>query len=250
MISAGQIYDELEKTAPFSTAMSFDNVGLLIGNRDKQSEKVLLSLDLTRSVIMEAVQKDAGIVITHHPVIFNPLRTLDTDSIPYLAVQNGITVISAHTNLDIAAGGVNDTLAKAVGIISDNGTDEDCMLVGGLEKPMETYEFAEVIKKALGCRGLRYTCKNGLINTVAAACGAGGSCVFAAYKAGADAFVTGEIKHHEILFASEHNMAVFDIGHFRSEDMIIPELAALLNKNLKGAVFEQAESDTDPIYYL
>lgn len=250
MITAEQIMYEIENIAPFSTAMGFDNVGLLIGNKNKQSDMVLLALDLTANVIREAADSNSGIVVTHHPVIFHPLKTIDSGSVPYLAVQNDLTVISAHTNLDIAPGGVNDSLAEALGVRSDSGTNEDCMLVGELSEPMEDIFFAETIRENLRGRGLRFVHRNGKVQKIAIACGAGGSSIFAAFEQGADALVTGEIKHHEILFAAEHNMAVFDIGHFRSEDLIIAKLADILNQRLPSAVFKQAKADKDPVFYL
>ena len=250
MITAGEIYDHIDSFAPFDTAMGFDNVGLLIGSRSCRTERVLIALDITENVIREAQEKNASVVITHHPVIFQPLRTIMTDSIPYACVRAGITVISAHTNLDVAKGGVNDTLAQLIGVSSENGTDEDCVLFGELDRECAAQELAGRIKNSLGCCGLRFTGRNGTIRKVAVACGAGGSAVFAAAAAGMDALVTGEIKHHELLFAAQKNIAVFDTGHFRSEDMVIPALAARLSKRFPEAVFEQAESDRENIQYI
>ena len=250
MISAGEIYDYIDSIAPFSTAMSFDNVGLLIGSRSTVSETVMLSLDVTSEVIEEAVSRGAKIILTHHPVIFNPLKSLKTDSIPYLAVKNDITVISAHTNLDIAVGGVNDTLAEALGIISENHTNEDCQLFGELAEETDVRSFALKIKGILSCGGLRYTERKGTIQKAAVACGAGGSGIFAAAEYGAHALITGEIKHHEILFAAENNIADFDLGQFHSEDLIITKLAKLLSGKFPGTQFEKADSDTDKVLYI
>ncbi len=245
MISAGEIYDYIDSIAPFSTAMDFDNVGLLIGSRECTSEIVLLSLDLTGEVINEAAEKGAGIVVTHHPVIFSPLKKLSSDSIQYKAVSRGLTVICAHTNLDIAPGGVNDSLAAAIGVISESGTDEDCFLVGEIEKCCTAPELADRIIDKLHCKGIRFTDKNGDISRIAVACGAGGGSIFAAAKAGADAFVTGEIKHHELIFAHENNIAVFDLGHFCSEDHMIDKLKDKLSSRFDKAVFEKAGSDRE-----
>ena len=250
MVIAGQILNYINEIAPFDTAMSFDNVGLLIGSENQTSEKVLLALDITSEVIDEAAAEGVKIIISHHPIIFNPLKVIEKDSIAYLAVKNDITVISAHTNLDIANVGVNNTLAESVGVASESGTDSECLLVGELEKEINSDKFADKIKSALSCRGLRYSRRNGTIKKVGISCGAGGSNIFAAASAGAEAFVTGEIKHHEILFANERNIAVFDIGHFRSEDMIIPKLALILGKEFRDTVFKQAESDTDKMIYI
>lgn len=250
MLSAGIIYDTIQSFAPFETAMSFDNVGLLIGSHEQQSDIVLLALDVTSSVIDEAVQKGAKIIITHHPIIFHPLKNIDTQSLTYQLIKNEITVISAHTNLDLAKGGVNDTLAEIIGVDSEDGTNEDCFLIGNTEKEYTSDEFAIHLKNVLHCCGLRYSKRNGSIRRVGIACGAGGDSIFAAAAAGADAFVTGEIKHHELLFARENHIAVFDLGHFRSEDSIVPKLAKRLSKAFPDTRFEQADADREELYYL
>lgn len=250
MISAGMIYDFIDSIAPFDTAMGFDNAGLLVGSRDTQSENVLCALDVTGSIIDEASRLGAKIIITHHPVIFDPLKKLESGSLVYRLASLGITVISAHTNLDIAPGGVNDTLAEALGVITEEGTDGDCMLIGRLEEETDAKLFALRIRNTLGCSGIRYSERNGKISTVAVACGAGGGSVFAAAGRRADAVVTGEIKHHEILFAHENNIAVFDTGHFRSEDLYINKLCSILGDHFQQARFLKAENDTDPMKYL
>lgn len=250
MITASEIYDYINEIAPFDTAMSFDNAGLLIGSREQSSESVLLALDVTADVINEAVQKEAKIIVSHHPIIFNPIKSIVADSVQYLAVKKGLTVISAHTNLDIAVGGVNDTLAEAIGVHSAAGTDDDCFLVGELDEETDSRGFAEKIKSALDADGLRYTERKGNIKKVGIACGAGGSGIFAAAASGADAFVTGEIKHHEILFANERNIAIFDLGHFRSEDLVITKLTALLTKQFPDVKFEKAAFDVDKVLYI
>ena len=250
MVYAKEIYDYINSFAPFDTAMSFDNVGLLIGDENTASNIVLLALDVTTQVIEEAVQKGAKIIISHHPIIFNPLKSIPTDSVQYLAVKNELTIISAHTNLDIAPGGVNDTLAQKIGIQFTEHTNENCMLTGELAEKTDSKSFALKIKSALSCHGLRYTERNGNIKRVTVACGAGGDSIFAAAKTGTQAFVTGEIKHHEILFANQNNISVFDLGHFRSEDMIITKLALILSEKFPDTKFEKADSDTDKVKYI
>ena len=97
MTSVKEIYEYINSFAPFDTAMSFDNVGILVGDKNAQGDNILVALDATRAVIDEAVRKNIGIIVTHHPVIFHPIRSLSSDSIPYLAAKYGISIISAHT---------------------------------------------------------------------------------------------------------------------------------------------------------
>ena len=249
MVQARDIYDYLNEIAPFDTAMSFDNVGLLVGDEKTVSDKVLVALDATRAVVEEAVRVGARIVVTHHPVIFEPLKALSSRSVPYLAAQQGVTILSAHTNLDVAAGGVNDTLAEAVGVIPCQRFDKDCALLGELDDYASCREMAEHLRETLGLKGLRYTDIGRDIRTILVSCGAGGGNVGLAIQYGADAIVTGEIKHHQILMAQDNDIAVFDLGHFGSEDCIVPKLAAQLRERFSGTEFIQAEADTDGVLY-
>lgn len=250
MIKAAEIFQYINDIAPFDTAMSFDNVGILIGSREAESKRVLLALDASRAVIEEAKEKQAGIVITHHPVIFNPLKRLMEQSVPYAAARYGITIISAHTNLDVARGGVNDTLAGCIGVEPEQFFDEDCALLGIIDTEMTARGFAERIRDRMKLRGLRYTdCDHG-IRKVMVSCGAGGSNIFLAAELGADAFVTGEIKHHEIVFANDNGIAVFDLGHFQSEDAVIPLLAQKLAGRFPETEFIVSENDNDGVSYL
>lgn len=250
MISAKKIYDFINSIAPFETAMSFDNVGILIGGADKASDKVLLALDASAEVIREAESIGAGIIVTHHPVIFNPIRSLDSGSIPYLAARAGITVISAHTNLDTARGGVNDTLAELIGIEMKQFFDEECALLGETKDEPFCAELAGRIKNCLGLNGLRYTDRGKRIKRVLVSCGAGGSNAELAQRHGADAIITGEIKHNFIVYANSYDIAVFDLGHYGSEKHIIPKLKKLLEKNFPDTEFIRAQADTDGMMYL
>ena len=249
MVTAKEIYDYIDSFAPFETAMSFDNVGILIGDSDICADKALLALDITSEIINEAVEKGISLIVTHHPIIFSPLRAVSSDSLQYKLIRSGITVISAHTNLDICEGGVNDTLACAIGLRLIGHANEECFVTAELEQELTDAEFAEKISCSLGCSGLRYTERKGRIKKVSVACGAGGSGIYDAIKEGADAFVTGEIKHHEILAARENNISVFDLGHFRSEDLIIDRLAMLFSEKFPDTEFIKAENDREEIIY-
>lgn len=249
MISAKQIYDYIDSIAPFSSQMGFDNSGLLVGCENTTSDRVLVALDATKSVLDEATNLDAAIIVTHHPVIFDPLKSLLSDSIPYLAAKLGITVISAHTNLDIARDGVNDTLAKAVGVDPEVRLDDECVCIGKLKNAEGCRTFAEKIRDKLKLKGIRFTDTGRDIRTVAVSCGAGGDSVFTAKKYGADAVVTGEIKHHEILFAKNNDIAVFDLGHYGSEKLIVPVLSDMLQGHFTDTEFIASRADTDGIIY-
>ena len=250
MITAGEIFEFINEIAPFDTQMSFDNSGLLVGSMNCSSELVLTALDASCSVVEEAKKSGARMIVTHHPVIFDPLRKLYEKDAVFQAAANGITIISAHTNLDVARGGVNDTLAEAAGVKPDEFYDEDCALFGEFSAPGDASAIAERLCKRLGLSGLRYTDNGKLLHKAVVSCGSGGKNIFLAQKVGADAFITGEIKHHEIVFANDNNIAVFDLGHYGSEDIIIPVLTKKLSERFPGTVFRQAENDSDGVRYL
>ncbi len=249
MVTAKQIYDYIDSIAPFETAMSFDNVGILTGSGNAEAELVLVALDATNAVIEEAAGKGAGIIVTHHPVIFDPLRSLGCDNPVYLAAKYGITIISAHTNLDISRNGVNATLSHRVGVQEIQRFDEHCAILGTVSGYDSAKDYARYIKDTMRLPGLRYT-DRGRCERVLVACGAGGGNVELAASVGADTIVTGEIKHNYIMYANDHNISVIDLGHFGSESMIIPILTALLTVRFAGTKFIQAVSDTDGMNYL
>mgnify|MGYP002229604867 CR=1 FL=1 len=110
------LYSAIDQFAPFSLSMDFDNTGILVGDRHQPVSKVLLALDCTIDVVNYAKEIGAQLIITHHPVIFHPIKRVNEDSVVYHLIRSQIAVISAHTNLDIAEGGVNDVLAQAIGL--------------------------------------------------------------------------------------------------------------------------------------
>lgn len=250
MTTVSRIYNFIDFTAPFNTAMDFDNVGLLVGDRDAEVTRAVVSLDITAEVVQEAVKLGAQLIISHHPVIFNPLKSLQADSVPYLLASSHIAAICAHTNLDIAPSGVNTCLAEALGLSNIKYHGKYAAITGKLDRTLTAKEFAQYVKKSLSCKGLRYTeCKKS-ISDVAVCCGAGGDFVYDAVALEADAFVTGEIKHHEILFANAHNMCVVDAGHYKTEDIVIDSLIKRLRKTFMNVDFRKSEVFSDKMLYI
>ena len=249
MIKAKDIYDFIDTFAPFETQMSFDNAGLIIGDENAVSDTVIVTLDVTAEVIQEAIEHHANIIVSHHPVIFYPTKSLASDSVPFLCARHNMTVISAHTNLDFSKGGVNDTLAELSGVIADEYSADGCTIIGHLEKPVQCRDFAKSLKNHLHISGLRYT-DTGMIQKIAVSCGAGGENISVAKKYGADGFITGEIKHHQIIYANDHNIAVFDLGHFNSENLIIPKLVKKLSEHFPDTDFIQSQTFSDKLIYL
>lgn len=237
------VYQYLDSIAPFWLQLEHDNAGLLVGDLNGTVEKALLTLDVTPAVVAEAVRKGCKLVISHHPVIFRPIKTVLSNSVPYLLAANGITVICTHTNLDIAEEGVNDVLCDLLGI-SCTGIKQklEDFRIGELREDMTAQTFAAAVAKALSAT-VRYNPVKRNIRRVAVCAGAGSRFKFEAYHAGVDALLTGEAKYHEYLEAEQDNFCLMAAGHFETENIVVPALAARLTKAFPGETFLVSEQE-------
>lgn len=363
MIKVKNIYEFIDSFAPFNISMDFDNCGLLVGDINSNINNVLVSLDITNNVVKEAKNLGANLIISHHPVIFKPIRNVMYESVVYKLIENNISAICAHTNLDMAEDtGVNTCLANILGLtglsplsiynsenynkivifvpednskdvirvmsnagagvlgnysecsfsssgvgafrpreksnpfIGKSGSYEEvnecrvemicskaktqsvieamlnvhpyempaydifetssikhdisCGLIGALENEYNADSFAHYVKNKLKCNGIRYFNFNDNIKTVALCSGAGGDMISEAINKGADAFITGEIKHHEILLAEQNHVSVFDAGHFKTEDIVIQPLIDKLHKQFREVNFIKSKSFIDKSLYI
>ena len=224
-----------EKIAPFESAEEWDNVGLLVGNENAEISRVLLSLDITPEIVKEAHEQGTQLIISHHPVIFSPLRALSPDDTAYLLAKYDIAALCLHTNLDRAEQGVNVALGNVLGLKNTVFYPEHFLLIGEPETAYTADEYAAVIKERLSASSVRYT--DGKVTRVAVSSGGGGEGVELTEKYGFDAFVTGEIKHHQYLYAVSNGIAAFDAGHFSTEDVIIAPLRELLRERFPEIEF-------------
>ena len=225
-------YDFLDEKFDFSSALEFDNVGLLVGDGRETVRGVLVCLDCTDEAITEAVNMGANLIITHHPVIFDPLKSVTEQSLVYRLIRNGISVISAHTNLDQADGGVNDALAEALGLEEiEKVADSEGFLyrIGELSEPVTSDELAKTVSEKLGLP-VKYTGDSAFIKRVAVCGGSGGSMLADVTAAGVDAFVTADVKHNVFLDAHAVGLTLIDAGHFNTEDVIVEKLCGLLKQ--------------------
>ena len=235
MTSITEIYNYLCTLAPLELQMSFDNSGFQIGRMNKDVERVLLALDVTDNVVQEAVELGAGLIISHHPLIFSAMKSINGMN-PEGArliklIENGIAVTSMHTNLDIAEGGVNDVLIAMLGAKAECGLDkENCGRVGQLENPMAFDSFLLHCKNVLKANGLRYYDAGKMVSKLAVMGGAGGDGVEEAYALGCDTYVTSDIKYHQFLIAKELGINLIDADHYCTENPIIPVLCDKLEK--------------------
>ena len=255
MTNVSDIYNYIDSFAPFESAMDFDNCGILVGDKNAPVSKVFVCLDITKETIEEAKAFGASLIISHHPVIFSPLKCVEKESVVYSLIENRLTAICAHTNLDMAKFGVNRSLAEKMGIRSIQGMDilpdtkAPQWFFGELPEALFAEDFALLLKENLKAGAVKYTKYNKMIKKVGFCSGSGADYIENAKKAGLDAFVTAEVKHHQLLMAKEIGICVFDAGHFSTEAHIKEFLTDMLRKKFTGVMFK-ASSETDPALYV
>lgn len=232
------IYNYIDSFAPFSSAMEGDNVGLLIGNKDKDVKKVLIALDATLDVVNQAKEIKVDLIITHHPIIYNPLKNILSNNVVYMVASSDISVISAHTNYDLSKTlGVNTYLAEILGLKNYYFVhDDQPIVVGEYEKALEPEEFLSKVKSNLNAQ-IRYTKNLKPIKTVAVGGGTCGGLMDIVLESKADAFVTGEIKHHEFIYAYDNNLFAVDATHYATEKPAMKLLSNNLSEKFPDVQF-------------
>jgi len=243
--------------APRSMKMDWDNVGLNVGRRDKEVKKILVALDPFAHVCREAKTFGADLLITHHVLIFRPGFVNDITAQgqnTLFLIENGIAHINAHTNLDLAPGGVNDCLANRLGleniqILNPMGIDEHNrpwgLLRCGTVKKQPLPEFLAFVKEKLGCEGLRFEDTGKSVHKVAVG---GGSCcdeMMEAVEAGCDTFVTADAKYNDFWDAHDLGLNLIDAGHFYTENPVVPYLAGRLAAQFPEITVKISESHHD-----
>lgn len=191
--------------------MSFDNSGFLVRDKNAEVHNVLLALDITEAVIDEAIEINCELIVSHHPFIWNPLRSVTVEQLTtrklIKLIKNDISVISMHTNLDIADGGVNDVLIDLLGAECCGKLDGDnCGRTGILPNEMELNDFLVFCRERLNSKGLRYVDGGKKVKHLAVMGGAGGDAMVDAIAKGCDTYVTADIKYHQFLEAKEFSV--------------------------------------------
>ena len=252
------VADAVNRLAPKKLAEDWDNPGLLVGDPSAEVKKIFVCLDVLDEKISRALELDAQLIVAHHPLIFHAIKNVRFD-LPLgnkLArlIKNNLAVFAAHTNLDTAAGGVNDVLAKKIGLVDvKNFGDEEFSLgrLGTLETPMTAADFARHVKNVLNADNVRLVdAGNFLIKKVGLCGGAGADFIQKAKFFGAQAFVTGDVKYHEAQAAVENKIHVVDAGHFATEFPIVHELADYLREELKDFDAEIFEDEAAKDFFV
>ena len=258
MTTVGDVLSYVETLAPRAMKMDWDNVGLLCGGKSRPVTKVLVALDPFEGVCKEAVQWGAELILTHHPLIFSPLKSVTDETSIGRAVQllcaNSISAINAHTNLDCAPGGVNDCLARTLGlsdvqVIAPSGVDELGrpwgLLRQGTVEAQPLSDFLPHVKEALHCDGLRYVNGGKPVHRVAVGGGACASELLDVVNAGCDTFVTADVKYNQFWDAKDLGLNLIDAGHFPTENPVTALLAEKIAAQFPEVTVKISETHRD-----
>ena len=257
-----EVLSALERFAPLPLQESWDNAGLQVGLTETEVSGALLCLDVNEKIVDEAIQKGCNLIVSHHPLLFRGLKTIsdltDVQRTVMKAIVNGICVISMHTNMDNAKGGVNFKIAEKLGLHdvqffapkSVDGIEAGSGVIGTFEKPLVACDFVLAVKKAFGVECAM--CNELLrrpIRQVAICGGAGDFLLDEALKAGADAFITGEMHYHQY-FGYEQRIQICVIGHYQSEQFTTEVFRDIIEREYPGVKTFIADTCTNPILYL
>lgn len=240
MNSVGEIFEFLNELAPTTLKMDFDNVGLLVGDKEAAVYNCLVALDITDDVISEAQKLNCQLIVSHHPLIFSGLKSVTADNLTGRKIikllSSGISAVCMHTNLDIAKGGVNDALMQSLGAVQETYLEasdtpgEGCGRIGTLPHERDFYDFLDFCKSELCAGGLRYHYAGRTVKKLAVMGGSGGSALSLAAAAGCDTYVTADVKYNTFLDAKELGINLIDAGHFCTENVIVPVIAEKLSQ--------------------
>ncbi|MBE7024834.1 MAG: Nif3-like dinuclear metal center hexameric protein [Ruminococcaceae bacterium] len=233
-----EITNVIEQYAPKELASSYDNVGLMLGDGEREVSAVLLTLDVDLEVAMEAKAMGAELIVSHHPLIFNPLKQITTDTpqgkcLLYLA-ENKIAVYSAHTNLDSALGGLNDLAAGLLRLHKTAPLEKDegpgIGRIGELPVSVSLSSLAAEIKRIYRLPYIRYIGNaESPVKRVALCTGSGGDLLDTALKKGADVYITGDIKYSVARDAAAAGLSVIELGHYESEYIVVDLLEKIIS---------------------
>lgn len=257
MPTVRKIEDALFSLAPKAGAMSWDNVGQLLGDPEAEVSKVLVALDITEAVADEAIQEGCQLIVAHHPVMnckWLPVQSIRKDRpqghLLMKLLGKGISAICMHTNLDVAQGGVNDILAQVLRL-EDPGplSEEGIGRVGNLPEPMLLSDFVAEVCHVLHCNGVRYADAGRTVSRVAVGGGSCGDLIDAAMACGCDTFVTSDIGYHQFLDAPGQGINLIDAGHFPTEDPVCTMLVSYLMTQFPELKVKKSASHREVIQY-
>lgn len=234
------IIDKLEKIAPTTTQEEWDNSGWQINLGIKTTKKIFLTLNVTEKTVNQAIHNNCDLIISHHPLIFKPLKCIKNKAI-IKAIQNNIQIYSAHTNFDKAKNGTTQTLLQAINSQISIGTVKEIneyVKAAKLKTPIKSKEFILKVKKALNINSLKISHPSPIIKTIAICAGAGADFISELENHSIDCFITADIKYHQAL---ESKIMLLDIGHFESEIIALKSLEKIIKTPDVSIIFSKEE---------
>ena len=250
----------IEEFAPLSLQESYDNSGLIVGRPDDEVHKALLAVDVTEEVLAEAVAEGCDMIITHHPIVFHPMKRFNSASVTERcveeAIRRGIVLYAAHTNLDSAPQGMSWRVAEMLGLEklevlqTTNDAGAGFGVVGELPNAMPSEEFMHSVIERFGVKALRHSdIVREEVRRVAICTGAGASLIDVARESGADIYLTADLKYNDFM-RHENRIILADMGHFESEYCAIQILFDILSKKLCIFAVRKSVCSRNPVSYM
>lgn len=262
MVKVKDICRAIEEFAPLSLQESYDNAGLQVGDPEAAVSAVLLCLDVTEETLQEACERSCNLIVSHHPLIFKGLKSLtganQTQRIVMRALKEGVSIYSAHTNLDSTTDGVSFEMAHLLNLTnievlvpSEKNPGVGLGVIGECKNPVPQLEFLRKVKEAFSVKALRYSAQTQhlVVKKVALCGGSGASFITDAFARKADAYLTGDLKYHDYTTYGL-DMLIADIGHHESELCSRRILSRIIREAFPDCVTYFAESETNPIKIL
>jgi dinuclear metal center YbgI/SA1388 family protein len=263
MPTVGEVAQVLEQLAPLALAEDWDNVGLLVGDPQWPADRVMTCLTVTGATVSEAIEQQANLIVSHHPVPFRPVRSITSSTtvgrLLLQLIRHSIAVYSPHTAFDSASAGINQHLAIGLGLqeitplkpAANGDPDEGSGRCGPIGEPLTRRELAERTKGFLNVESVRIVGpEHEHVARVAIACGSGGSLLEAAAAAECDVLVTGETTFHTCLEAEARGVGLILAGHFASERFALLSLADYLTDQLSSVSVWASRTEHDPIQVI
>jgi dinuclear metal center YbgI/SA1388 family protein len=251
----------LEQVAPLEYQASYDNSGLIVGNKNMEVTAAVVSLDCTEEVVEEAIQKGANLIISHHPIVFSGLKKFNgsnyVERTVIKAIENKIAIYAIHTNLDSVLHGVNSKIGDKLNltklsILSEKSGFKNvgAGMIGELASSMDENDFLQHVKQALNVPMLKYTTLlNKPVHKVAYCGGSGSFLLPEAIAQGADVFISSDFKYHQY-FGSENQTVIVDVGHYEAESCTKDLICEILTKKFPTFTLHFSEINTNPVNYL
>lgn len=263
MTALREICEFLDTFAPLQLAEDWDNVGLLVGDPDRSVGRVMTCLTVTPASVAEAVEDGVDLIVTHHPMPFQPLKRLTTEQTPsrllLQMIRADVAVYSPHTAFDSAAQGINQQLADGLGltdvlplVVHDpQRPEQGAGRYGLLSQPIRLADLVQKLKRFLGIAGLHVVGdRNRDVGCIAVACGAAGGFLGPAARVGCDVLVTGETTFHTCLEAEALGMALLLPGHYASERFAVETLAERLTDRFPKLAVWPSRREEDPLVWV